>query len=53
MKKGAPQAIFAVVISLLCFVVTYAGAKMAGYDVGLAAGLWGWRTNDFSFNWSL
>ncbi|MCK8074044.1 aspartate-alanine antiporter [Vibrio sp. 1CM23M] len=39
-KNGAPQAIFAVVISLLCFAVTYAGAKMAGYDVGLAAGLW-------------
>ncbi|MGR5091964.1 aspartate-alanine antiporter [Vibrio maritimus] len=39
-KNGAPQAIFAVVISFLCFAVTYAGAKMAGYDVGLAAGLW-------------
>ncbi|GAM74759.1 putative transport protein [Vibrio ishigakensis] len=39
-KNGAPQAIFAVLISLLCFAVTYAGAKIAGYDVGLAAGLW-------------
>ncbi len=39
-KNGAPQAIFAVVISVLCFAVTYAGAKIAGYDVGLAAGLW-------------
>ncbi|MFS1983020.1 aspartate-alanine antiporter [Vibrio breoganii] len=39
-KNGAPQAIFAVVISFLCFAVTYAGAKLAGYDVGLAAGLW-------------
>ncbi|MCY9854332.1 aspartate-alanine antiporter [Vibrio mediterranei] len=39
-KNGAPQAIFAVVISFLCFAVTYAGAKIAGYDVGLAAGLW-------------
>ncbi|WP_459681681.1 aspartate-alanine antiporter [Vibrio comitans] len=39
-KNGAPQAVFAVVISFLCFAVTYAGAKIAGYDVGLAAGLW-------------
>ena len=37
---GAPQAIFAVVICALCLVVTYIAAKIAGYDVGLAAGLW-------------
>ncbi|MFA0085277.1 aspartate-alanine antiporter [Vibrio sp. 10N.261.51.F12] len=39
-KNGAPQAIFAVVICALCFAVTYAGAKLAGFDVGLAAGMW-------------
>ena len=37
---GAPQAIFAVVICALCLVVTYIAAKIAGFDVGLAAGLW-------------
>ncbi len=37
---GAPQAIFAVVICALCLAVTYVAAKIAGFDVGLAAGLW-------------
>jgi len=39
-RDGAPQAIFAVVICALCFVVTYAAAKIAGFNVGLAAGMW-------------
>lgn len=39
-RDGGPQAIFAVVISVLCLVVTWASAKIAGFDVGLAAGLW-------------
>jgi len=37
---GAPQAIFAVVICAVCLAVTYVSAKVAGFDVGLAAGLW-------------
>jgi len=39
-RDGGPQALFAVVISVLCLVVTWASAKIAGFDVGLAAGLW-------------
>ena len=38
-KEGLPQAIFGVVVSLLCLMSVYIGAKIAGYDVGLAAGL--------------
>ena len=38
-KDGAPQAIFAVVISVLALGCTYVAAKLAGFDVGLAAGL--------------
>jgi putative transport protein len=38
-KDGLPQAIFGVVVSVLCLVSVYAAAKIAGYDVGLAAGL--------------
>ena len=38
-RDGAPQAIFAVVIAVLCLVSTYLAAKMAGFDVGLAAGM--------------
>ena len=37
---GAPQAIFAVVICAICLACTYIAAKIAGFDVGLAAGLW-------------
>lgn len=36
---GLPQAVFAVVISGLCLASVYAAAKIAGYDVGFAAGL--------------
>jgi len=38
-RDGAPQAIFAVVISVLCLLCTWLAARIAGYDVGLAAGL--------------
>ena len=38
-RDGAPQAIFAVVISVLCLVCVWLAAKIAGYDVGFAAGL--------------
>jgi putative transport protein len=36
---GAPQAIFAVVVSALCLVVVWVAAMVAGYGPGLAAGL--------------
>ncbi|MCA1300562.1 aspartate-alanine antiporter [Stappia indica] len=38
---GLPQAIFAVVISVLCLLVVYIAAIVAGYGPGLAAGLLG------------
>jgi len=37
---GAPQAIFAVVVCAICLACTYVAAKIAGFDVGLTAGLW-------------
>jgi putative transport protein len=39
-RDGAPQAIFAVVICVLCLACTWLAAKIAGFDVGFAAGLW-------------
>ena len=39
-KDGLPQAIFAVVQCLFCLIVPVAIAKMAGYDLGYAAGLY-------------
>ncbi len=36
---GAPQAAFAVVISVLCLLVVYIAAAVSGYGPGLAAGL--------------
>ena len=38
-KDGAPQAIFAVLIAALCLTSTYLVAKIAGFDVGFAAGI--------------
>ena len=38
-RDGLPQAIFGVVVSVLCLASVYVGAKIAGFDVGLAAGL--------------
>ncbi len=38
-RDGAPQALFAVVISVLCLLTTWVAAKLAGFDVGLTAGL--------------
>ncbi len=38
-KDGAPQALFGVVISVLCLLVTWGAAKLAGFDPGLTAGL--------------
>jgi len=39
-KDGLPQALFAVVQCLLCLFVPFAIAKLAGYDLGYAAGLY-------------
>jgi len=38
-KDGAPQAVFAVVICALCLTCTYLVAKIAGFDLGYAAGM--------------
>jgi putative transport protein len=39
-KDGLPQALFAVVVCLFCLGSAYLGAKLAGYSVGSAAGLY-------------
>src|ERR1700727_3338325 len=38
-QDGVPQALFAAVICVFCLAAGYIGAKIAGYDVGSAAGL--------------
>jgi putative transport protein len=38
-SDGLPQVLFAVVICLLCLVVTWLCAKIAGFDAGTSAGL--------------
>ena len=38
-KDGAPQAVFAVLIAALCLTCTYLVAKIAGFDIGFAAGI--------------
>src|SRR5882724_13434347 len=39
-SDGLPQAIFAAVVCVFCLAVPYLCVKMAGYDVGSAAGLY-------------
>jgi putative transport protein len=39
-KDGVPQAVFAVVVCLFCLGAAYFGAKVAGYDLGSAIGLY-------------
>ena len=39
-KDGVPQAVFAVVVCLFCLGAAYFGAKLAGYDLGSAVGLY-------------
>jgi putative transport protein len=39
-KDGVPQAMFAAVVCVLCLLSAYLGARMAGYDVGSAVGLY-------------
>ena len=39
-QDGIPQALFAVVVCVFCLAAAYIGAKLAGYDIGSAAGLY-------------
>ena len=39
-QDGVPQAIFAAVVCVFCLAAAYMGAKIAGYDVGSAVGLY-------------
>jgi putative transport protein len=39
-KDGVPQAIFAAVVCVFCLIAPFAAAKMAGYDIGSAVGLY-------------
>ena len=39
-QDGVPQALFAAVVCVFCLLSAYLGAKIAGYDVGSAAGLY-------------
>jgi putative transport protein len=39
-QDGLPQALFAVVVCVFCLAAAVIGAKLAGYDVGSAAGLY-------------
>jgi putative transport protein len=48
-QDGIPQTLFAVVVTLFCLGAAYFTAKLAGYDVGSAAGLYsGSQTNSAS-----
>src|SRR5207344_1327411 len=39
-KDGVPQALFAVVVCILCLGAPIVATKLAGYDLGYAAGLY-------------
>lgn len=39
-KDGIPQALFAVVVCFFCLGAAFLGAKLAGYDIGSAVGLY-------------
>src|SRR4026207_2259974 len=39
-KDGVPQALFAVVVCVFCLLAPFLAAKVAGYDVGSAVGLY-------------
>jgi putative transport protein len=39
-SDGIPQAVFAAIVCVFCLVAAVVGAKIAGYDVGSAAGLY-------------
>src|SRR5437764_14924128 len=39
-QDGIPQAVFAAVVCVFCLLAPFAAAKLAGYDMGSAAGLY-------------
>jgi len=39
-QDGIPQAIFAAIVCVFCLIAPFVAAKLAGYDVGSAAGLY-------------
>jgi putative transport protein len=39
-QDGIPQAVFAAIVCVFCLIAPFAAAKLAGYDVGSAAGLY-------------
>src|SRR5215475_3859922 len=39
-QDGVPQALYAAIVCVFCLAAAYLGAKIAGYDVGSAAGLY-------------
>ena len=39
-QDGIPQAVFAAIVCVFCLAAAYIGAKVAGYDVGSAVGLY-------------
>src|SRR6201988_188231 len=39
-QDGLPQALFAAVVCVFCLIATVVGAKIAGYDIGSAVGLY-------------
>src|SRR5690348_9307378 len=39
-QDGVPQAVFAAIVCVFCLAAAYLGAKIAGYDVGSATGLY-------------
>lgn len=39
-KDGVPQAVFAAIVCVFCLITAYLGARLAGYDLGSAAGLY-------------
>ena len=43
-QDGIPQALFAVVVCFFCLAAAYLGARVAGYDIGSAAGLYAGAT---------
>ena len=53
-KDGVPQAAFAAVVCVFCLLSAYGGARLAGYDVGSAVGLYaGSQTISASDHWLL
>ncbi|NIX77769.1 aspartate-alanine antiporter [Microvirga terricola] len=43
-KDGLPQAIFSLIMAIFCLVTAYIAARIAGYDLGSAAGLYAGAT---------